>query len=131
MDITLDHRGLDGALGPFAEGVPRDRLKESSEDPESFVRDHAHGVVAPHFQRMFADVVKHKTVFCNASYANRDACLTGQPRLIPEDPALTALRADFQRMIGAGMFIGEPPAFDAVVDRLRASETAINGCSDG
>lgn len=41
-----------------------------------------------------------------------------------------ALRDDFQRMIGAGMFIGEPPAFDAIVDRLRALEEEINRCSN-
>jgi hypothetical protein len=34
-------------------------------------------------------------------------------------------------MISAGMFIGEPPAFDAIVDRLRALETTINECSNG
>jgi hypothetical protein len=264
VDITLDYRGLDGSFDPFAEGVSRNRLKKFSEDLKSFVRDHAHGVVAPHFQRtlaaefdagafhlevsddgeqlrvyyptvleaprdyvgnsvliefggrnitepneehevrpdiaehvaeldfprsnvtvlspartfwekatlmhvecqrdefrtgaerlsrhwydlamladlvhgkaavadraLLADVVKHKKVFYNASYANYDACLTGQLRLIPEDAALAALRDDFQRMIGAGMFIGEPPAFDAIVDCLRTLETVINGSSDG
>lgn len=260
VDITLDYRGLDASFDPFAEGVSRSRLKKFSEDLKSFVRDHAHGVVAPHFQRMLADefdaeafqlevsddgeqmrmhypsvleapgnyvgssvliefggrnitepneehevrpdiaeyvaeldfprstvsvlspartfwekatlmhvecqrdkfragaerlsrhwydlsmladlahgqaavadralladVVNHKKVFYNASYANYDACLTGQFRLLPGNAALAALRDDFQRMIGAGMFIGEPPAFDAIVDRLRALETAING----
>jgi len=34
-------------------------------------------------------------------------------------------------MIGAGMFIGEPSSFDAIVDRLRALEAAINGCGNG
>ncbi len=264
VDITLDYRGLDGAFDPFAEGVSRNRLKKFSEDLKSFVRDHAHGVVAPHFQRMLAeefdaqafqlevsddgeqmrmhypsvlevpgdyvgnsvliefggrnitepneehevrpdiaehvaeldfprstvsvlspartfwekatlmhvecqrdefrtgaerlsrhwydlamladlahgqaavadrallaDVVKHKKAFYNASYANYDACLSGQLRLIPEDAALAALRDDFQRMIGAGMFIGEPPAFDAIIDRLRALEAAINGNGNG
>jgi hypothetical protein len=248
VDITLDYRGLDGSFDPFAEGVSRNRLKKFSEDLKSFVRGHAHGVVAPHFQKMLedefdadafqlevsddgeqmrvhypsvleapgdyvgnsvliefggrnitepneehevrpdiaehvaeldfprstvsvlsptrtfwekatlihvecqrdefrtgaerlsrhwydlamladlahgqaavadrallADVVKHKKVFYNASYANYEACLAGQLRLIPEDAALAALREDFQRMIGAGMFIGEPPAFDAIV----------------
>ncbi len=259
VDITLDYRGLDGSFDPFAEGVSRNQLKRFSENLKSFVRDHAHGVVAPHFQRMLAaefdadafqlevsddgeqlrvryptvleapgdyvgngvliefggrnitapneehevrpdiaehvadlefprstvsvlspartfwekatlmhvecqrdefrtgaerlsrhwydlamladlthgqaavadrallaDVVKHKKVFYNASYANYDACLVGQIRLIPEDAALAALRNDFQRMIGAGMFIGEPPTFDVIVDRLRALETTIN-----
>lgn len=259
VDITLDYRGLDGTFDPFAEGVSRNRLKKFSEDLKCFVRDHAHCVVAPHFQKMLAaefdadsfrlevsddgeqlrvhyptvleapgdyvgnsvliefggrnitepneehevqpdiaehvaelefprstvsvlspartfwekatlmhvecqrsefrtgaerlsrhwydlamladqahgqaavadrallaDVVKHKKVFYNASYANYDACLTGQIKLTPEDAALAALRDDFHRMIGAGMFIGEPPTFDVIVDRLRELETTIN-----
>lgn len=259
VDITLDYRGLDGSFDPFAEGVSRNRLKKFSEDLKSFVRDHAHSVVVPHFQKLLAaefdveafrlevsddgeqlrvhyqtvleapgdyvgnsvliefggrnitepneehevrsdiadhiaelefprstvsvlspartfwekatlmhvecqrdefrvtaerlsrhwydlamladlehgqaavadrallaDVVKHKKIFYNAGYANYDACVLGQIRLIPQDAALAALRDDFQRMIGAGMFIGEPPAFDAIVDRLRALETTIN-----
>ena len=259
VDITLDYRSLGGSFDPFAEGVSRTRLKKFSEDLKSFVRNHAHGVVAPHFQKMLtaefdvdafqlevsddgerlrvhyptvldtpgdyvgnsvliefggrnitepneehevrpdiakhvtdlefpgsmvsvlspartfwekatlmhvecrrdefrasaerlsrhwydlamladlalgqaavadrallADVVKHKKVFYNASYANYDACLAGQLRLIPKDAGLIALRDDFQRMIGAGMFIGEPPSFDAIVDRLRVLEATIN-----
>jgi hypothetical protein len=54
VDITLDYRGLDGSFDPFAEGVSRNRLKKFSEDLKSFVRDHAHGVVAPHFQKTLA-----------------------------------------------------------------------------
>lgn len=264
VDITLDYRALHGSFDPFAEGVSRNRLKKLSDDLRSFVREHAHGVVVPHFKTMLAtefdadafrlevsddgeqlrvhyptvleapggymgnsvliefggrnitepneehevrpdiaehvadlefsrstvtvlspartfwekatlmhvecqreefragterlsrhwydlamlaeqvhgrsavadralleDVVRHKKVFYNASYANYDACLAGQFRLIPEDAALAALRDDFRRMIGAGMFIGEPPAFDAIIDRLRALETAINRHSDG
>lgn len=264
VDITLDYRGLDASFDPFAEGVSRNRMKNFSEDLKSFVRDHAHGVVVPHFQEMLvaefdadafrlevsddgeqlrvhyptvleapgdyvdnsvliefggrnitepsekhevrpdiakhvadlefprstvsvlspartfwekatlmhvecqrdefrasaerlsrhwydlakladlvhgqaavadrallADVVKHKKVFYNASYANYDACLVGQLRLIPDDAALAVLRDDFQRMIRAGMFIGDPPAFDSIVDRLHALEAAINGRSDG
>ena len=262
VDITLDYRGLDDSFDPFAEGVSKTRLKKFSDDLKSFVRDHAHGVVAPHIQRilaaefdadgfqlevsdngeqlrlyypsvletpgdyfgnsvliefggrnitepneehevgpdiaehvaslefprstvnvlspartfwekatlmhvecqrdefrtsvqrlsrhwydlemladlvhgqdavadraLLADVVKHKKVFYNASYANYDACLAGQLRLIPQGGALAALRDDFQRMIGAGMFLGEPPAFDAIIDRLRALDATINGRS--
>lgn len=86
----------------------------------------AHGQAALADRALLADVVKHKKAFYNTSYANYDACLAGQIRLIPEDAALGALRDDFKRMIDAGMFIGEPPAFEAIVDRLRALETTIN-----
>ena len=92
----------------------------------AMLAEHDHGQVAIEDRALLADVVKHKKVFYNATYANYDACLTGQLRLIPEDAVLAALRDDFQRMIGAGMFIGEPPTFDAIVDRLRALEAAIN-----
>jgi hypothetical protein len=259
VDITLDYRGLDGSFDPFAEGVSRNRLKKFSEALKAFVRDHAYGVVAPHFQKtladefeagafqleisddgeqlrvhyptaletpgdyvgnsiliefggrnitepneahqvqpdiakhvaeidfprstvnvlspartfwekatlmhvacqrdevrdsadrlsrhwydlakladlkhgqaavanraLLADVVKHKKVFYNTRYANYDACLAGRLRLIPAAAALAALRDDFQRMIDAGMFIGAPPVFDAVVDRLLALEKTIN-----
>lgn len=259
VDITLDYRGLDDSLDPFAEGVSRTRLKKFSEDLKSFVRSHTRNVVIPHFQAMLAtefdvstfsletsddgeqirlrypsaleassgyigssvlielggrnitepseehdvrpdiathlpeldfplatvsvlspartfwekatlmhvecqrdefrtgaerlsrhwydlaqladqaygqtaladkallkDVVKHKKVFYNASYANYDACLSGELRLIPNDFALTALRDDFQRMVSAGMFMGEPPTFDTIISRLRTLETEIN-----
>ena len=54
VDITLDYRGLDGTFDPFAEGISRNRLKKFSKDLKSFLRDHAHGVVAPYFQKMLA-----------------------------------------------------------------------------
>lgn len=92
----------------------------------AMLADRDHGQAAIDDRALLADVVKHKKVFYNASYANYDACLTGQLRLIPEDAVLAALRDDFQSMISAGMFIGEPPTFDAIVDRLRALETTIN-----
>ncbi|BBO60173.1 nucleotidyl transferase AbiEii/AbiGii toxin family protein [Mycoavidus sp. B2-EB] len=75
---------------------------------------------------LLADVIKHKKVFYNTSYANYDACLVGQLRLLPNETALPALRQDFQSMIGAGMFIGNPPSFDTIIDCLRALEKVIN-----
>lgn len=92
----------------------------------AMLADLAHGQAAMANRALLADVVKHKKVFYNAGYANYAACLAGRLRLIPDDVVLAALRDDFQRMIGAGMFIGKPPAFDAIVERLRALEAAIN-----
>jgi hypothetical protein len=92
----------------------------------AMLADQVHGQAAVADRALLGDVVKHKKVFYNASYANYDACLAGQIKLVPEHAALAALRDDFQRMIGAGMFTGEPPAFDAIVDRLRALEDEIN-----
>ncbi len=75
---------------------------------------------------LLADVIKHKKVFYNASYANYDACLVGQLRLLPNETVLSALRKDFQLMIDAGMFIGSPPFFDTLIDCLRTLEVVIN-----
>jgi hypothetical protein len=57
---------------------------------------------------LLAGVVKHKKVFYNTGHASYDACLVGQLRLLPADAVLASLREDFQRMIAAGMFIGDP-----------------------
>lgn len=92
----------------------------------AMLADCVHGQAAVRDRALLEDVVKHKKVFYNASYANYDACLVGRLRLIPEESVLTALRDDFQRMISAGMFIGEPPDFDSIIERLRALESTIN-----
>lgn len=89
--------------------------------------DLEHGQSALTNRDLLADVVKHKKVFYNTSYANYDACLAGQLRLLPDKAVLAALSADFQRMIDAGMFIGDAPAFDVIIERLRALEATING----
>lgn len=85
-----------------------------------------HGQTAAANRALLVDVVKHKKTFYNTSHANYDACLAGQFRLIPKDAALAALRDDFQRMIGAGIFIGEPPAFNVIIDRLTKLEAKLN-----
>ncbi len=92
----------------------------------AMLADLPYGRAALDNRALLFDVVKHKKVFYHASYANYEACLIGQFRLVPEGSVLTALRDDFQRMISAGMFIGQPPAFDAIIGRLRSLETDIN-----
>lgn len=84
------------------------------------------GEIALERRDLLANVVKHKKVFYSAAYANYDACLGGQMRLLPDDAVLSALSEDFRRMIDAGMFIGEPPSFATIVERLRVLETVIN-----
>lgn len=259
VDVTLDYRGLDTSFDPFTQGASKTQLKKFSEGLKSFVRDHAHSVVAPYFEKilvaefgndgyrievsadgellrvhyptvlevpgdymansvliefggrnitepneehevspdiaefvpelvfphsrvsvlspartfwekatlmhvesqrgvfrpkadrlsrhwydlsmlvdmdigqaalenrdLLVDVVKHKKVFYHTSYANYDACLVGQLRLLPDDVVLVSLAQDFQRMIDAGMFIGAPPAFVQIIGRLRLLEAEIN-----
>lgn len=75
---------------------------------------------------LLADVVKHKKVFFGAGYANYDACHTGGLRLIPDQRLLKAVGNDLRAMIDAGMFYGERPSFDKIIERLRALERGIN-----
>ena len=93
----------------------------------AMLADHAIGADALSDRDLLRDVIKHKKAFYDASYANYDACLTAQFRLIPTDTAvLAALREDFSRMLDAGMFIGERPSFDAILERLAALEVSFN-----
>lgn len=92
----------------------------------AMLADHEIGRVSLANRDLLADVVKHKKVFYNASYANYDSCLSGHLRLLPDDAGLSLLRSDFEQMIRAGMFIGEPFAFKNITERLRALEADIN-----
>jgi len=76
-------------------------------------------------RELLADVIKHKKLFYNASYANYDACLSGHFRLVPEQSLLEALRKDFGQMVEAGMFYSSP-SFDEIIEELRELELAIN-----
>ena len=75
---------------------------------------------------LLADVVRHNQVFFRASYANYEACLNGEFRLIPDKGAIAELRADYDNMVSTGMIYAEPPAFDEIIDGLREIEHEIN-----
>lgn len=75
---------------------------------------------------LLADVVRLKKAFFHAAYADYDACLSGQLRLLPDSTALSALRGDFEKMCESGMFLGQTPSFDDIVRNLSALETEIN-----
>lgn len=92
----------------------------------AMLADQPHGRAAVAERNLLADVVRHKKAFYNSGYANYDACLVGQLRLVPQEAMLVALREDYRHMIDAGMFIGEPPAFDDIIGRLGDLENTIN-----
>ena len=52
-----DRLPFDSSFDPFTEGASKTQLKKFSEGLKSFVQDHAHSVVAPHFE-------KNKTAHC-------------------------------------------------------------------
>ena len=90
---------------------------------------HTSGQAAINNRELFEDVVNHKKVFFNASYANYDACLTGELYLIPEKELINELRTDYEKMLSAGMLYGEPPSFDEIMIDIREVERAINDWS--
>ncbi len=93
----------------------------------AMLADHDIGRQALADRVLLADVVKHKKVFFHSSYANYDACLSGGMQLVPGEPMLAELRADFEKMRDAGMIYGVSPSFDDIINRLQRLETSING----
>lgn len=110
----------------------RGQLKENAERLSRHWYDlvmlsrHTSGQAAVQNRDLFEDVVRHKKVFFKASYANYDACLESQLQLLPEDETLDGLRADYEKMIGAGMMYQAPPTFDELVESIRQLEQDIN-----
>ncbi len=91
--------------------------------------DHDIGVAALADRELLADVVRIKTAFFNRRTSNYDACLCGEMRLLPGAEGRDALRKDIEEMAAAGMFMGDPPAFGVLEERLVQLEREVNGRS--
>jgi len=77
-------------------------------------------------RELFEEVVRHKKVFFHTSYADYDACLDGRLKLLPETDSVRGLRADYEKMMGAGMMYSTPPSFDEIVESIGNLENRIN-----
>ena len=75
---------------------------------------------------LLEDVVRHKTVFFNASYANYDHCLDGRLRLVPDADQLARLKSDYDAMRTAGIVRDDAPEFDALIESIRDVEIEVN-----
>jgi len=85
------------------------------------------GVDALRTQDLFENVIQHKKIFFNASYANYDACLSGGFKLIPDENGIKGLKSDFAKMQEAGMFQKkESISFDEIIEILKQLEQNIN-----
>ena len=102
-----------------------DRLSRHWYDITRLAR-HDAGISAISDRPLFEDVVRHKEIFFNASYAKYQECLIGKLRLIPDDDSVLGLRADYGKMVSAGMLTAEAPDFDTVIEQIRAIETEAN-----
>ena len=93
----------------------------------SCLASHETGRAALSDRALLEDVVRHKKVFFNASYANYDQCLVGKLRLVPDTDQLPALRSDYDAMRTAGIVRQDAPDFDSLIDRIRDVEATVNG----
>lgn len=110
----------------------RGKLRESAERLSRhwydlvMLAEHPAGQSAVENRELFEEVVRHKKVFFHTGYANYDACLDGQLKLLPETGTLESLRADYEKMVGAGMMYSAPPSFEEIVDSIRNLESRVN-----
>jgi hypothetical protein len=74
---------------------------------------------------LLARVVAHKKHFYPREWARYDLAIPGSLRLVPSDLWIDALRRDYQEM--GVMFFEDPPAFQALIEKLAALEAEING----
>ena len=86
------------------------------------------GKAAINNRALLEKVVRHKKVFFNASYANYDACLANEFRLVPDDESLEELRKDYNRMLDTQMIYDNPvPSFDEIIADIQKLERTLNG----
>jgi len=89
---------------------------------------HEAGQAAVQNRELFEDVIGHKKIFFNASYANYDECLAGKLKLLPSDETISALQKDYDNMVAAGLMYNEPPKFSEIIEDIRRIEAEINKC---
>jgi Nucleotidyl transferase AbiEii toxin, Type IV TA system len=70
------------------------------------------------------DVVRHKSRFFASAWTHYETARLGTFRLVPPASRHAALARDYATM--APMFIGEPLAFDVMLQRLQSAETQLN-----
>lgn len=76
---------------------------------------------------LLKDVVAHKSIFFNSSYANYDDCLNNKFILIPKANDLLELQKDYNEMQNAGMiYDSDIFTFEYVIDRMKKIEMKIN-----
>ena len=92
----------------------------------AMLSDHNIGQEAILNRNLLHEVVTHKKVFFDASYARYEDCLSGKFRLLPNSEQLKELQQDYQQMILVGMFYQAPPSFSEVIEKIKEIENKIN-----
>ena len=78
---------------------------------------------------LLTDVAEHKQRFYPAAWASYETARPGTLRLLPDEPVVRALGADYGRM--AEMIFGEIPVLERLLDDLRDLEQEINSRAPG
>ena len=102
-----------------------ERLSRHWFDLACLARDDA-GRAALANRALLENVVRHKSVFFNASYAHYERCLDGRLRLVPDDDEIDGLRSDYDAMRRGGIVGADALPFDDLIERLRPLEAEIN-----
>jgi predicted nucleotidyltransferase component of viral defense system len=72
-------------------------------------------------------VVKNKSLLFKDNKASYDTAIIGTLRLLPDDTKMAELKRDYAAM--NEMFMGETPAFSAMIEALKTLESRINSSS--
>lgn len=76
---------------------------------------------------LLKDVVEHKSIFFNASYANYHDCLNKKFKLLPNENAITKLKKDYVSMTQAGMIYDSSSfSFEYLIEKIKEIEFKIN-----
>ena len=88
--------------------------------------DHEIGHRALAERSLLEDVVRVKEALWRRAGSAYELCLEGRCQLVPAGEVFGELERDYLAMRRAGMFFGEAPSFDSLMDRLEQLERQIN-----
>ena len=87
------------------------------------VRLWGHVADEPGLMELFTQVKAHRREFFNYGWVDYETLGITDLVLVPPADQLATWRADYQAM--GPMFIGEPPAFDTIIESIEAIEAGL------
>jgi len=75
-------------------------------------------------ETLFDSVAEHRKQFFNQNWVDYETLKKGSLRLVPDEKLLPGWRKDYDDM--SQMFLGNPPSFDEILDKIRALEIILN-----
>jgi len=78
---------------------------------------------------LFERIAKHRQVYFRYTWVDYDTLCPGLLRLVPHEDQFADWKSDYTAMKDE-MFIGDPPAFDDLIQKARKFQDAFNGKAD-